>query len=140
MGLRIYDILCYMFGKIKEELEKLNIGIVYVFGSTVQGIGKKDSDVDIAIVFTNLVEDNAMLSLYERLQVLFSDIYREKEIDIVFLQSAPLSLQLNVIKYGKAVYEVSSKFRADYEERVMLLHGDFEPISIEFDKMVLERI
>lgn len=61
MGLGIYDTLCYMFDKIKEELEKLNVGVVYVFGSTAQGIGKKDSDVDIAVVFTNLVEDNAML-------------------------------------------------------------------------------
>lgn len=129
-----------MFNKIKKGFEKLNISIVYIFGSRGQGIDKKDSDIDIGIVFANPVDYNVQLPIYEKLYTLFSAIYQKREIDIVFLQSAPLSLQLNAVKYGKAAYEVSSKFRADYEERVMLLHSDFEPILREFDKMTLGRV
>ena len=131
-----------MFNKIKKELEKLNIGIVYLFGSRAQGLAKKDSDMDIGIVFTGPVESASLLLIYEKLYSLFLTAGRKQkaEIDIVFLQSASLSLQFNAIKYGRVVYEISTKFRASYEEKVMLFHGDFEPVSREFDKMVLARI
>jgi predicted nucleotidyltransferase len=131
-----------MFHIIKKELEKLNIGIVYVFGSRAQGLAKKDSDIDVGIVFSEPVENADLLLIYERLYSLFSSATRKQkaEIDIVFLQSAPLALQFNAIKYGKVAYEISAKFRMAYEEKTMLFHSDFEPVSKEFDKMVLARI
>jgi predicted nucleotidyltransferase len=131
-----------MFHKIKKELEKLNIGIVYVFGSRAQGLAKKDSDIDIGIVFSESVENTNLLLIYEKLYSLFLTANRKQkgEIDIVFLQSASLALQFNAIKYGKVVYEISSKFKASYEEKIMLLHSDFEPLAKEFDEMVLARI
>jgi predicted nucleotidyltransferase len=128
-----------MFNKLKEEFRNLNIGIIYLFGSTAQGLSRKDSDIDIGIVFINVTEDKSQFAVYEKLYSLFSGVY-EKETDIVFLQSASLSLQLNAVKYGKVIYETSSNFRADYEERVTLLYSDFEPVLAGFDKMVLERI
>ena len=131
-----------MFHKIKKELEKLNIGIVYIFGSRAQGLAKKDSDIDIGIIFAEPFENSGLLLIYEKLYSLFLTAYRKQkaEIDIVFLQSASLAFQFNAIKYGKVVFEISSVFRASYEEKIMLFHSDFEPLSKEFDKMVLARI
>jgi predicted nucleotidyltransferase len=131
-----------MFHIIKKELEKLNIGVVYIFGSRAQGLAKKNSDTDIGIVFSEVVENADLLQIYERLYSLFSTANRKQkgEIDIVFLQSASLALQFNAIKYGKVAYEISAKFRVAYEEKIMLLHSDFEPFAKEFDAMVLARI
>ncbi|MEW6089207.1 MAG: nucleotidyltransferase domain-containing protein [bacterium] len=61
-----------MFNKIKNELEKLNIGLVYLFGSRVQGLAKKDSDMDIGIVFVEPVENARLLLIFEKLYSLFS--------------------------------------------------------------------
>lgn len=131
-----------MFHKIRKELEKLNIGIVYVFGSRAQGLAKKDSDIDIGIVFSEPVENADLLLTYEKLYSLFLTANRKQqaEIDIVFLQSSSLALQFNVIKYGRVEYEISAKFRASYEEKIMLFHSDFEPVAKEFDEMILARI
>ena len=131
-----------MFPEIKKELEELNIGIVYLFGSRAQGLAKKDSDMDIGIVFREPVENTSLLPIYEKLYSLFLTANRKQkaEVDIVFLQSAPLALQFNAIQYGRVAYEISAKFRMAYEEKTMLLHSDFEPVAKEFDKMVLARI
>jgi len=131
-----------MFHKIRKELEELNIGIVYVFGSRAQGLAKKDSDTDIGIVFSEPVENAGLLTIYEKLYSLFltADRKQQGEIDIVFLQSASLALQFNAIKYGRVEYEISAKFRVAYEEKIMMLHSDFEPVAREFDEMVLARI
>jgi len=131
-----------MIHKIRKELEKLNIGIAYVFGSRAQGLAIKDSDMDIGIVFSEPVENADLLLIYGKLYSLFLTATREQqaEIDIVFLQSASLAMQFNAIKYGRVLYEISAKFRAAYEEKIMLFHSDFEPVAKEFDKMVLARI
>ncbi len=126
--------------EIEKELKKFNVGIVYVFGSTAQGIDSRESDIDLGIVFTTPEISRNYPQIHADLDVLFSDIYRNKEADIVFLQGAHLTIQLNAINYGKAIYQISSEFRADYEEHIMLLYSDFEPMLREFDKMTLERI
>jgi predicted nucleotidyltransferase len=126
--------------EIKKELKKFNVGIVYLFGSVAQGISTLESDTDLGIVFTDFKVLRNHPQIHADLDVLFSNIYQNREVDIVFLQDAHLTIQLNAINYGRVVYQISPEFRANYEENVMLLYGDFEPLLREFDRMVLERI
>jgi len=59
-------------------------------------------------------------------------------VDIVFLQRASVPLQFEVVTRGKVLYEVSSKFRADYIEDVLRKYLDFKPLLDEMDKTCLE--
>ena len=129
-----------MLKKVEKGLNRLNVGIVYIFGSTAQGIAKRGSDIDIGIVFTDSGVNCRSLKVYEELYKLFSNIYRNKETDIVFLQDAHISLQLDVVKHGRVAYQISPEFRANYEEKIILQYCDFEPILRDFDKAILERI
>jgi hypothetical protein len=60
-------------------------------------------------------------------------------LDIVFLQTAPLTLQFFAIKDGKVIFEEDPRFTADYENRVIQQYLDFRPVLEFFDRIAAER-
>lgn len=125
--------------RLKEELIKLGILIVYLFGSKAMGKGSPLSDVDIGVVCKDPMQDMDTRFLYNRLYELFSDLYPHSRLDIVFLQTAPLALQFFAIKDGKVVFEENPRFTPDYENRVIQQYLDFRPVLDFFDRIAAER-
>lgn len=140
--------ICSLFGYIifimkkafKRKLEELGVAIVYLFGSSTTRNRRKDSDIDLGIVFKVGLHRKNSLEIYPELYNIFSELYPTKEIDIVFLEDAPLSLQFEAIKYGKVIFESDTNTRLNYEEKIMLLYADFLPLQEEIEKVILERI
>ncbi len=62
--------------KIIQKLKELKVGIFYLFGSTVLGTEREDSDIDIGVVFVepNILENSLEIYniLYEILSPSFS--------------------------------------------------------------------
>jgi len=125
--------------EIKEELKRLGISIVYLFGSKITGGSNKLSDIDIGVVLKELSLSGDTRVLYNALYKLFSKLYSDSKIDIVFLQKAPLSLQYSSIKDGKVLFEEDSILTADYEYRVVNQYLDFRPVLDFFDNVGMER-
>lgn len=126
----------------KLLMNKLNgsgVAVAYLFGSSATGLKHKKSDIDIGIIFKNGLPESTLMT-YTKLYTLFSEIFPDKEIDIVFLEDAPLSLQFEAIKYGKVLYEKDTNLRLDYEEKTMLKYADFLPLEEEMERTILERI
>lgn len=126
-------------------LTKLEVALVYLFGSKALKVETPLSDTDIGIVFFDrriLKDPKESRDGYNQLYDLFASIYPdlERAIDLIFLQQAPIALQYDVVTNGKVIYEASSKFRANYEERVINEFLDFKPILNYFDSVLLERI
>jgi predicted nucleotidyltransferase len=124
---------------LKEKLTNLGILIVYLFGSKAIGRGSQLSDRDIGVVLKNPPQDTDTRSQYNRLYKLFSDLYPDSRLDIVFLQTAPLTLQFFAIKDGKVIFEEDPRFTADYENRVIQQYLDFRPVLESFDRIAAER-
>ncbi|TSC77536.1 MAG: DNA polymerase beta domain-containing protein [Parcubacteria group bacterium Gr01-1014_33] len=127
------------------KLFKRGVEAVYLFGSYAEGRAHPLSDVDFAV----LMEDSravspkaSTLDLYQELfDILAPHAPRDvKDIDIVFLQRAPLELQCNVVRLGKVIFEKDPQRRLDFETRVVLLYADFKPLLTLFDHAILERI
>ena len=129
-----------------QELERLKVALVYLFGSQALGIETPLSDVDIGIVFFDrTILDNFRIrrKTYTELYDVFADIFPsilERELDIVFLQQTPLDFQYNVILKGQVLYQRNPKFRVDYEEQVLDQYLDFKPVIDYFDQVFLERL
>lgn len=121
------------------EFKKLNIGIIYLFGSTCLGIDREESDIDIGIVFLGGILEN-YLEVYDALYRIFSEIFPNKELDIVFLDKAPLTLKFEVVTTGELLYTVSEEFLGSYREKVMKEYIDFKPLLDEQDRALLERL
>ena len=130
----------------------MGIDIVYLFGSYAQGKTHPLSDIDIGVVFKNpeKYKDKTMdayLKLYDILTDVLPKDYlkrrtkiREHEVDIVFLQFAPLNLQFNAIKDGVVLYERDEKVRFHYLEELMKRIADIQYFYNLRYKAILQRI
>lgn len=126
----------------RYKIKKLGILVVYLFGSQAEGSATIRSDIDIGIVLKNPEKLEDTRPIYNALYLELSRVFKPtflRELDIVFLQKAPITLQYNAITYGRVVYEEDPILRADYEERVVNLYMDFKPILEYFDRVALKR-
>ena len=125
--------------EFKNKFKQLGISIVYLFGSRITGGSNKISDIDIGVVLKDLPSSGDTRVLYNALYKLFSELYSDERIDIVFLQKAPLSLQYSAINDSKILFEEDPVVTADYEYRVVNQYLDFRPVLDFFDKVIMGR-
>jgi predicted nucleotidyltransferase len=125
--------------ELREEFKKLGILIIYFFGSRAVGRESPLSDVDIGIVLKTPLLNIDTRALYNKLFELFSELYPDSKVDIVFLQTAPLALQFFAIKEGKILWEGDARFTADYENLAIQQYLDFRPVLDIFDRAAEER-
>lgn len=124
-----------------NKIKNLSVSIVYLFGSYAEKKNHTLSDVDIGIVFNDKLNTNQDMSkIYNELYDIFTDVFKEENIDIVILERTGLELKFDVITNGKVIFEESHEERISFEEKVGLLYADFKPVLEEFDKTILNRI
>ena len=125
----------------KNLLKKNRVGLVILFGSQISGQVHPGSDFDIGVVFEDEnFKKEKPLEVYGDLYEIFSNAFKTKNLDIVYLQETPLSLQFKAIYTGKVVYYSSLIFLANYKEKVMLKYFDFKPTEEYFQKVFLGKI
>ncbi len=118
---------------LKNDLGRLGILAVYLFGSMFTGKTSPASDIDLGIVFKDNFMPEHTKDMYIKLYKIFSEVYPSFIIDIVFLQSAPLTLQYDAIRNGKVLFQAEPALRADYEAKVISMYLDFKPVLKVFD-------
>lgn len=128
----------------KQELQRLGVDVVYLFGSQAEGVAGEASDIDVGILLKTLIlQSESITPVYNALFTILSDSFdmsNFRTIDIVFLERAPLELCFDVIQHGVVLYESSPTIRMDFEERVAALYRDFQPLLRQFNEAVLEKI
>lgn len=135
-----------------EEFKRLEISIIYLFGSRAQGKTHPLSDFDIGVVFENPEKyRNKTLDVYSKLYDIFTEVLpkkylrqrfkmKEHEFDIIFLQFIPIRFQFKAIKNGKVLYEKNKEERLNYEEYIMERYCDLKYFYDLSHKYLLERI
>ncbi|MGC9089792.1 MAG: type VII toxin-antitoxin system MntA family adenylyltransferase antitoxin [Caldisericia bacterium] len=126
--------------KIKEKFKELNVLIVYLFGSYLTKVMNFQSDIDIGILFSDDSYSKDRLNIYTELYKICSEIFKEREVDIVFLNDAPLTLKFEVVTNGKPIYYESIDKHYEFKERVIKEYIDFKPLLDEQDEEILKRI
>jgi predicted nucleotidyltransferase len=130
-----------MFKKdTRKILKKLNISLVYLFGSSIVGTQRAESDIDIGVVFEKPERIKNTMIIFEELYLSLSQVFTDQDLDIVFLDFAPLTLQFEVVTTGKVIYRVSREFEYDYKEKIIKEYIDFKPLLDIQDQILLERI
>lgn len=125
-----------------QHLASLGITTVYLFGSRAQGIAQASSDYDVGLLLRDPSvlrqgTEALYLSVYDVLQEL---VAQPVNIDIVFLDQAPLQLRYHVIRYGQVLHDSDAVRRGRFEQRTLEEHADFEPYRRMFEEATLARI
>jgi predicted nucleotidyltransferase len=131
-----------MQGLKAYKMKKLGILVVYLFGSEAYGTKTVMSDIDVGIVLKNPKNLEDIRPLYNAIYSELSKVFRPaflRGLDIVFLQTAPITLQYNAITSGRILYEEDPVKRADYEEKVVNQYLDFKPVIEYFDSIASKR-
>ncbi len=124
----------------RKILKKLNISLIYLFGSSIIGTQREESDIDIGVVFEKPEGIKNTMILFEELYQSLSQDFPDRDLDIVFLDFAPLTLQFEVVTTGKVIYRVSRELEYDYKEKIIKEYIDFKPLLDVQDQILLERI
>ncbi|HWR58823.1 MAG TPA: nucleotidyltransferase domain-containing protein [Thermodesulfovibrionales bacterium] len=126
----------------RHRMKELGIIAVYLFGSEAEGTMTTRSDIDIGVVLEEPEDLEDTRPLYNALYAELSRVYKPtflRDLDIVLLQKAPLTLQYNAITHGKILYEEDPVQRADYEESVTNSYLDFRPVLEYFNGIASRR-
>lgn len=129
--------------KIREVLSRdPNVAVAYLLGSYARGSPHPFSDVDIGIVFKDPLVLKESLKTHVKYYDLLADytesVADHRELDLVFLQRTPLSLQMEAVNEGKIIYEADPQYEVDYKENVADRYADLKPEHNQIIREILE--
>lgn len=125
--------------KITEYLcNHPNVSAAWLFGSAAAGKSRKDSDIDIAVLFV------PGLSKHERFDLrlcLAGEMTRlaRRDVDIVDMQSAPLYLQHQVRKTGRLIMEKNHIYRVAFDVRSRREYFDLVPVLELRNRILIQK-
>lgn len=129
--------------KIEVAVEYLaqrsDIVCAYLFGSAIKGTAGPRSDVDVAVLLRDGLSPEEMFE--QRLQLLVDlGAFSDREVDVVILNTAPLLLQQQVLKYGRVIYERDPLARIRFEVRARKIYFDVKPMLDYHSRELIRRI
>ncbi|TIH15351.1 nucleotidyltransferase domain-containing protein [Marinifilum sp. JC120] len=113
-----------------SKQEDLKVGIV--FGSTVSGSIRSDSDIDIAVLGT------APLSIQRKMKLrTLLSIELGREVDFIDLVTCHGLLLQQILTTGEALFGQSSILLAQTANRMLVEQADYEPLR---NRLVLSNL
>lgn len=115
---------------------------IFLLGSRALGIERQNSDYDFGILLSALPPKGPRRrKVYHTLHDIFENILHELcNMDIIFLQDAPLELRFHTARHGKVLFETDPQCRGLFLEKTIREYADFEPYRRVFEEAVLARI
>lgn len=109
----------------------------YLFGSVASGKQGPLSDIDIALLFSDV---SAPRETVGRLQDDLCRILHTDAVDLVLLNEAPDALAYRVIQKGVCVHSADDRLRAGYATRVIMRYLDFKPVREQAFRLLRKKI
>lgn len=137
--------------KAKTELEQLGVVAVYLMGSRATGTATSRSDYDFGVVLdrgARATGDRSYPHLHQVLYALLADEVPSvdppppgmlRDVDVVFLQRAPLYYATHALRHGKLIHDRDPGTRVRFEQQVCETVMDFQPLRRELERGILAR-
>ncbi len=108
------------------DADHRGVAAVYVFGSTVRGTARADSDVDVAVLLRETPRRTFDAQSYDLEGALERRLGRT--VDLVVLNQAPVDLRSRVLRQGRLILDRDRAARIRFEVRTRNEAFDLEPI------------
>ncbi|MEK6607099.1 MAG: nucleotidyltransferase domain-containing protein [Myxococcota bacterium] len=112
----------------------------YVFGSRVVGRARRDSDVDVAVVFRAELDDDRRFALRCALSERVARAAGAARADVVDLERAPPLLAREVIARGHLLFSRDEPRRVRVVARQTMRYVDTRPLRRVQDEAVFRRL
>jgi len=115
----------------------------YLFGSHAAGLEGPLSDVDVAVFLDGRLSKAKRFELRLKLMRGVSSILKTDKVDVVVMNDAPVTLNYEIIKHGKALVVKDDELQLNVESRILSTYLDriyYERRSLnEFLEGVIKR-
>ncbi len=125
MGLPMEQALRDFFSKEKD------VALAILMGSFAKGTARKDSDVDVALLFSSPPDFTEILDFKYRLSVLLN-----KEVDLVVLNTAGPVIKMQALKTGVVLYSRDNAYE-DFFVRTLNEYDDLKYYRREIEENIL---
>ncbi len=123
--------------KLIEALEKRReICSALLFGSEAQGTANKESDIDLALLYTP-GQIPSRVDVVQFQQTL-SDLMHQ-DVDIVVLNEASPIIAMQALKYGTPLFIKDKKQYQKFEITLITEYADVKKMRESFEKNILKR-
>lgn len=126
--------------KLMPVFQQYEVTCCYLFGSRAGQDFYPDSDIDLAVIFADFSNTKHNLALEIEMKESFAEIIEPLDVDLLFLQKAPIYLKFSVIKNGKIIYCVDEELRTDFEDITVRNYLDFKPVLDTYYREMAEAI
>ena len=129
----------------KQKLAKIakiyQIADIYLFGSQVAGLARKESDFDIGVRFKKgLPPAEKRGKIYGNLFSDLQDCFPKKKIDLVFIEEVLPHFQFKIVAEGELIYSKNLESAYVFKEKVINFYLDYKYFIDEYFQGVLESI
>ena len=114
------------------------ISAVILFGSLATNKETPLSDVDLAVLYQTNLSLDELDRLHQQVLGIITDLLQSDDIDVINLNTAPLSMQYGAIKQSKILLLNNRDAYIDYWEHTVKYYLDFKPLLDECNKTLLE--
>jgi len=145
----IFDSKPFNFKFIRERLKCLpnslacleqQISAVILFGSLATNNETHLSDVDLAILYHKNLGLKELDRLHLQVMGIITDLLQSDDIDVINLNTAPLSMQYGAIKQSKILLLNNREEYINYWEQTVKYYLDFKPLLDECNNTLLETL
>lgn len=109
--------------KIQAEIinflvEKISPTLIYIFGSTVKGTANMNSDIDIAYLSNQKMDEYETFMLAQELAGKINN-----DVDLIDLKKASTVFQSQVVSTGKVIYCLNDEARMNFEMKTLKMYA-----------------
>lgn len=115
--------------KLSQIFEENDVILAYLFGSEAKGASHRESDVDIGVLFNKKARPKDYLKKEGKLIEFFSEIFPEREINIVNLNIASPLLKQVAILEGNLLYQRGDLDRILFQIQTLHEYEDYLHLS-----------
>jgi len=124
----------------QNKADIFNVDIAFLYGSWASGLPNKESDVDIAVIFTEEMREEEVFEILTTISLELTDILK-KETNVLFIDrelSKPM-LHYNAIVHGIPVYIRDFTGFVDMKLKAIHQMEDFSIFGIKWQSEIVKR-
>lgn len=134
---------------IREKLNELptvlksfanQISAVLLFGSLACEKETPLSDVDLAVLYSHSLDSLDLERVHFKVWDVVTDLLETEDIDLINLNTAPLTMQYGVIKQAKLLVLNNKAEYIDFWDQTVKYYLDFKPLLDECNKELLKAL
>ncbi len=126
--------------KMEKLFEKRKVIFAYLFGSQADGTAVESSDVDIAVMFDDGIDEDERFKNRLKLMTELSQIFKGKEVEVVSLNDIrDILFKFAIVQPGRIIFKKDYDALLDFDLKTTNEYYDFKPFLKMYNEAYAER-